>query len=159
MPSHISCSPTSVVERNEAFFIRVWKPLSCICVLKTSRENPKRKVQRGQYLLTVGLGLLHFVHPCIFFYFYQWMLVSINIGCNVHLLKSLCLKPYTFFSSCREAELAQADLFRFRLSFYLVFLKLLGLKVDHICKELECFHHVGQLQVFINTLWDYPPIY
>ena len=34
----------------------MWKPLSSICVLNTSRGSPKRKAQRGQYLLAVGLG-------------------------------------------------------------------------------------------------------
>ena len=34
----------------------MWKPLPNIHVLKTLRENSKEEVQRGQYLLAVGLG-------------------------------------------------------------------------------------------------------
>ena len=47
---------TSIGEENEAFFIRVWKPLPSRHVLKTLRRNPKGKAQRGQYRLAVGLG-------------------------------------------------------------------------------------------------------
>ena len=43
-------------EENETFFIKVWKPLSSRHVLKTLRGSLKGKVQRGQYLLAVGLG-------------------------------------------------------------------------------------------------------
>ena len=45
-----------VGEENEAFFIRVWKPLASRRVLKTLRGSPKGKTERGQYLLAVGLG-------------------------------------------------------------------------------------------------------
>ena len=48
--------PISVGEENETPFIRVWKPFSNRCVLKTLRESPKGKAQRGQYLLAVDLG-------------------------------------------------------------------------------------------------------
>ena len=48
--------PTSVGEKNKAFLLRVWKPLFSRHVLKTLRGSPKGKTQRGQYLLTVGLG-------------------------------------------------------------------------------------------------------
>ena len=41
--------PTSVGKENEAFFIRVWKPLLSRRVLKTLRGSPKGKAQRGQY--------------------------------------------------------------------------------------------------------------
>ena len=34
----------------------MWKPLPSRRVLKTLRENPKEKTQRGQYLLAVDLG-------------------------------------------------------------------------------------------------------
>ena len=34
---------------NEALFIRVWKPLPSIRVLKTLRGSRKEKAQRGQY--------------------------------------------------------------------------------------------------------------
>ena len=37
-------------------FIKVWKSLPSKCVLKTLRGSLKGKAQRGQYLLTVGLG-------------------------------------------------------------------------------------------------------
>ena len=47
---------TLVGEENETPFIRVWKPLSSIRVLKTLRGSPKGKAQRGQYLLAAGLG-------------------------------------------------------------------------------------------------------
>ena len=43
---------TSVGEENETFFIRVWKPLT---------GSLRGKVQRGQYLLAVGLELLQMV--------------------------------------------------------------------------------------------------
>ena len=43
--------PTFVDEENETPFIRVWKPLPNGRVL-----NPWGEVQRGQYLLAVGLG-------------------------------------------------------------------------------------------------------
>ena len=48
--------PTSFGEENEAFFIRVRKPLPSKRVLKTLRGILKGKAQRGQYLLVVGLG-------------------------------------------------------------------------------------------------------
>jgi len=48
--------PISVVEENEAFFIRVWKPLPSKCILKTLRGSSKGKAQRGHYLLVVDLG-------------------------------------------------------------------------------------------------------
>ena len=48
--------PTSVGNENKTFFIRVWKPLPSIRILKTLRGSPKGKAQRGQYLLAVGLG-------------------------------------------------------------------------------------------------------
>ena len=48
--------PTSVEEGNEAFFIRVWKPLPNRPVLKTLREVRKEKTKKGQYLLAVDLG-------------------------------------------------------------------------------------------------------
>ena len=35
--------PTSVGEENETFFIRMWKPLPNVRVLKTLREAPKGK--------------------------------------------------------------------------------------------------------------------
>ena len=38
---------TSVGEEYEAFFIRVWKPLPSIHVLKTLSGSPKGKAQRG----------------------------------------------------------------------------------------------------------------
>ena len=41
---------------DEGLFIRVLKPLSSRRILKTLREKSKGKVQRGQYLLTVGLS-------------------------------------------------------------------------------------------------------
>ena len=41
---------------NEAFLVRVWKPLPNRRVLKTLRESPKGKAQRDQYVLAVGLG-------------------------------------------------------------------------------------------------------
>ena len=47
--------PTSLREVNEAFFIRVWKPLPIRCVLKILRESLKGKAQRGQHLRAVGL--------------------------------------------------------------------------------------------------------
>ena len=47
-------------EKNEASFIRVWKPLPSRLVLKTLRGSPKGKIQRGQYLLAVGLGRYKF---------------------------------------------------------------------------------------------------
>ena len=40
-----------VGEENEAFFIRVWKPLHSKCFLKTLKGSPKGKTQSGQYLL------------------------------------------------------------------------------------------------------------
>ena len=46
----------SIGEGNEAFFIRMWKPLPSRHVLKTLRGSPKGKAERGQYLLTVSLG-------------------------------------------------------------------------------------------------------
>ena len=52
----------SVGVENETPFIRVqkplsvWKPLPSRRVLKTLRGTRKRKAQRGQYLLAVGLG-------------------------------------------------------------------------------------------------------
>ena len=48
--------PHMVGEEDETFFIRVWKPLPNIYVLKTSRGSPREKVQTGQYLLAVNLG-------------------------------------------------------------------------------------------------------
>ena len=39
-----------------AFFIRVWKPLPSIRVLKTLRGSSKGKTQRRQYILAVGLS-------------------------------------------------------------------------------------------------------
>ena len=48
--------PTLVGEENEAFFIRVSKPLPSSRVFKTLRGSSKGKTQRGQYLLVVGLG-------------------------------------------------------------------------------------------------------
>ena len=48
--SHIGCGG----EWNT--FISVWKPLSSKHVLETLRKSPKRKAQRGQYMLTVDLG-------------------------------------------------------------------------------------------------------
>ena len=47
--------PTLVGEENETPFIRVWKPLPSIRVLKTLRGSSKEKAQQGQYLLAVGL--------------------------------------------------------------------------------------------------------
>ena len=47
--------PTLVVKENEAFFIRVWKPFLSRHVSKTLRGSPKRKTQKGQYLLAVDL--------------------------------------------------------------------------------------------------------
>ena len=41
---------------DEAFFIRVWKPLLSRRVLKTLKGSPKGKGQEGQYLLAVGLS-------------------------------------------------------------------------------------------------------
>ena len=41
---------TSVGEENEAFFIRVWKPLPSIRVLKTLRGNPKRIISASGVL-------------------------------------------------------------------------------------------------------------
>ena len=49
-------NPISVGEDNKIFFIRVWKPLLRRHILKTLRGSSKGKVQRGQYLLAVGLG-------------------------------------------------------------------------------------------------------
>ena len=46
---------TFVGEENNAFFIRLWKPLPNKRVLKTLRGSPKVKIQRGQYLLAVCL--------------------------------------------------------------------------------------------------------
>ena len=46
---------TSVGEENETSFIRVWKPPHSKRVLKTLRGSSKGKIQRGQYLLVVGL--------------------------------------------------------------------------------------------------------
>ena len=46
----------SVGEKNEAFFIRVWKPLSNRHILKISRVGPEGKVQRGQHQLARGLS-------------------------------------------------------------------------------------------------------
>ena len=48
--------PRLVGEENGTFFTRVWKPLPSKRVLKTLRGSPKRKTQRGQYLLAVGLS-------------------------------------------------------------------------------------------------------
>ena len=50
MRSHVSG------EENEIPFIRVWKPLPNIRVLKTLRGSPKEKAQSGQYLVAVGLS-------------------------------------------------------------------------------------------------------
>ena len=50
---------TPVGEGNETFFIRVWEPLPSRRVLKTLRWSPKRKAQRGQYLLTNGIRARH----------------------------------------------------------------------------------------------------
>ena len=61
--------PTSVEEKNETFFIKMWQPLLPRHILKTLRENPKRKpqnesvllqklyrkTQREQYLLVMSL--------------------------------------------------------------------------------------------------------
>ena len=41
------------MEENETLFTRVWKPLSSIRVLKTSRRSPGGKAQKEQYLLAV----------------------------------------------------------------------------------------------------------
>ena len=49
--------PTSVGEENEASFVRVWKPLLNRHILKTLRQNPKGKLQKGPYLLAVACGL------------------------------------------------------------------------------------------------------
>ena len=46
--------PTSVGEENEIPFIRVWKPLSSRCILKTFRESSKRTISASG-----GLELLH----------------------------------------------------------------------------------------------------
>ena len=48
--------PTSVGEENEAFFVRVWKPLPSRRVLKTLRESPKRTISASS-----GLGPLQIV--------------------------------------------------------------------------------------------------
>ena len=48
--------PTSIGEENETPFIRVWKPLPSRDIVKTLRESPRGKAQRGQYRLSVGLG-------------------------------------------------------------------------------------------------------
>ena len=50
--------PNPVGEENETFFIRLWKPLSSIRVLKTLRGSPKGKAQRGQYRL--AMGFIHY---------------------------------------------------------------------------------------------------
>ena len=50
------CDLTSVEEENETPFIRVWKPFPNRRVLKILRGSSKGKVQKGQYLLAVGLG-------------------------------------------------------------------------------------------------------
>ena len=47
---------TLVGEENEAFFIRVLKPLPSKHILKTLSESSKGKAQREQYLLVVSLG-------------------------------------------------------------------------------------------------------
>ena len=52
--------PTSVGERNEIFFIRIWKPLSSICILKSLRRSPKGKAQREHYLLAASLSCYKF---------------------------------------------------------------------------------------------------
>ena len=52
----MACEDLTSVEENETPFIRVWKPLSSKCILKTSRGSLKGKAQRGQYLLAVSLG-------------------------------------------------------------------------------------------------------
>ena len=51
----VDLDPTSIGEENDTLFIRVWKPLPSKRILKTLRESPKGKVQRGQYLLVVSL--------------------------------------------------------------------------------------------------------
>ena len=43
--------PTSVMEENEVFFIRVWKPLPSICVLKTLRGARKGKPKEDNICL------------------------------------------------------------------------------------------------------------
>ena len=42
-------------EGNKALFIEVWKLLPSKHILKTLKESPKGKTQRGQYLLEVSL--------------------------------------------------------------------------------------------------------
>ena len=46
----------SARKENETFFIKVWKLLPSRRVLKTLRGCSKGKAQKGQYLLTVGMG-------------------------------------------------------------------------------------------------------
>ena len=52
--------PTSVGEKNETPFIRVWKPLPRRRVLKILWGNLKGKAQRRQYLLAVCLGCYNY---------------------------------------------------------------------------------------------------
>ena len=47
--------PTSIGEENENFFIRVWKSLPSRHVLKTLKESPKGKAQRGPDIGGFGL--------------------------------------------------------------------------------------------------------
>ena len=51
----VDCEIPHRLEENEAFFIRVWKPLSSRRILKILKRSLKGKAQRGQYLLAVGL--------------------------------------------------------------------------------------------------------
>ena len=46
--------PHPLGKRTKQLLLRVWKPLS-------SRESPKGKVQRGQYLLAIDLGCYNLI--------------------------------------------------------------------------------------------------
>ena len=56
VPARTCGNPTSVGERNKTLFTRVWKSLPKHSVLKTLKGSLKKKVQRRQYLMTVGLN-------------------------------------------------------------------------------------------------------
>ena len=68
---------TSIEEGNETFFIKGWKLLPSRRVLKTLRENSKRKIQREQYLpmidfdyhSTIVIGAKYHVNFVFMFFF------------------------------------------------------------------------------------------
>ena len=74
--------PTSVGEENETFFIRMRKPLPSRRVLETLSGSSKGKVQKGQYLLAMGLNSYRYCsqfHPCL----ERWFNLHFNASLNV----------------------------------------------------------------------------